>query len=66
MLFCLSILLIPLLESPCLFVRPTRFLPHLTHTIVRCVSVPNGMEDDKVTHKVTDEVANEVTDEVAD
>ena len=41
-----------------MFVRPlvrsSRFLPHLTHTIVWCVSVSNGMKVDKV----TDEVAN--------
>ena len=36
------------------FVRSSRFLPHLTHTIVWCVSVPNGME---VT-EVADEVAH--------
>ena len=29
------------------------FLPHLTHTIVYCVSVPNGMEVDKVTRWLT-------------
>ena len=47
------------------FVRNV-FLPHLTHTIVCCVSVPNGMEVDKVTDEVADEVANEVADMVSD
>ena len=30
------------------------FLPHLPHTAVWCVSVPNGIEVDEVTNKVTD------------
>ena len=47
-----------------LFVRPSRFLPHLRHTIVWCVSVPDGMEVDKVINEVTDEVADEVADKV--
>ena len=40
--------------------RPSRFLPHLTHTIIWCVSVPNGMEVDKVADKVADEVTDKV------
>ena len=47
------------------FVRNV-FVPHLTHTIVCCVSVPNGMEVDKVSDEVDDEVADEVADELGD
>ena len=43
------------------FVRNV-FLPHLTHTIVCCVSVPNDMEVDKVSDEVDDEVADELGD----
>ena len=47
-------------------VRPSRFVPHLTHTIVWCESVSNGMEVDKVTDEVADEVANMVAGMVVD
>ena len=41
-----------------LLVRPSRFVPYLTRTIVWCVSVSNGMEVYKVTEEVADEVAD--------
>ena len=54
-----------LLESPCPSVRSSRFLTHLIHIIVWCVSVSNGMELDNVTYEVTDNVADELADKVS-
>ena len=52
-----------------MFLRPSvvssATFSHVTHTIVWCVSVPNGMEIDEVTDEVADEVADEGADEVA-